>query len=90
MAAVLAEINRNADALVAVIFDGFDCSSADSDCLPETFRHIRFACTGAAPMSVVQHVGRNLPQLRAVMRENFGAQSLLQFSTHGNIAKTAY
>ncbi len=58
MAFPLAEIDRHAEALVAVVFDGVDRLPADADRLAETFRDIHLAGRGASLFGVIEHLLR--------------------------------
>ena len=46
MALLLTEIYRNADALVAIVFNGFNFATANRHALPEAFRNIDFTIAG--------------------------------------------
>ncbi|MPN32066.1 hypothetical protein SDC9_179542 [bioreactor metagenome] len=52
----LAEIDGDADPLVAVVFDGLDFAATNADRLPESFGDIDLAVAGAGFPGVVQHI----------------------------------
>lgn len=62
MAAPLAEIDRDADALVAVEFDRFDFLPADGDRLADAFGNIDFAGAGAAALGMAKYIGGEFAQ----------------------------
>jgi hypothetical protein len=59
MTALLADVDRDADAFVAVVFYGFDFTLAHGDRLTEAFAHFRFGSARAALPRVAQHAVRN-------------------------------
>ena len=62
MTALLAEIDRHADALVPVVFDGFDFLFAHCHRLAIAFRHIGFAGRRAKGSGMREDIGGELAQ----------------------------
>jgi hypothetical protein len=62
IAALLAEVDRDADALVAVVFDGLDLAAAHRHRLAEALGDIRLAGAGAARPGMVEYVLRHAAQ----------------------------
>jgi len=62
VAAPLAEVDADADALVAVEFDGLDRALPDGDRLADALGDIGFAGGGAAALGMAQHVGGEFAQ----------------------------
>ena len=60
MAALLADVNRDPDALVAVVFNGFNFTLTRSDGLSETFADFSVGCSGAAGFGMGQRVAYEL------------------------------
>ncbi len=72
MAAPLSQVNRNADALVAVVLDGFDLAAPDRNRLPDSLGHLGFRAGGAEPRRVAKNIGRDLVQHVGLERETAG------------------
>jgi hypothetical protein len=62
MPALLAEVNRNAHALVAVVLDRLDLAEADRDVVAETFAHLRLGSARTQGAGVPEHVGCDLSE----------------------------
>ena len=63
MAALLPDIDRDADALVAVVFDRLDFAAAHGHGLAEAFAHLGLGGGRAARLRVVEHARRDVAQL---------------------------
>ena len=61
--ALLADIDRDADALVAVVFDRFHLAAAHGHGLSEAFAHLGFGGGRAARLRVIENARRELAQL---------------------------
>ncbi len=66
MAAALADVNRYAYALVAVVLDGLDFAAPHCDGLPKAFGHLDFTIARTLLARVLEHVRSDLSQLRLV------------------------
>ena len=62
MAALLADVNGDADALVTVVLDGLDLAFADRDVLAETLAGLDLCRRGALLFSVGEDVAGHLLQ----------------------------
>ena len=69
MAALLTEIDRDANALVPVVFDGIDGVLEHAHRLAEGFGNVGFAGAGAQFAGVTQHIGGELAQLVLAVAE---------------------
>jgi hypothetical protein len=63
VAALLADVDGDADALVAVVFDRLDLALAHRDGLPGALAHLGLGRARPALRGVVEHVLRELAQL---------------------------
>ncbi len=72
MAALLADVNRDAHALVAVVFDGFDLAAAHGHALPEALAHLGLGGGGAAVAGIIEDIAGNLLERGGFVGE-FGA-----------------
>ena len=61
--ALLADVDRDADALVAVVLDGFDLAPAHRHGLADAFAHLGLGGARAALRGVIEHVPGDLPEL---------------------------
>ena len=72
MAAARAEVDRHADALVAVVLDGLDLTLADGDGLAEAFGDVGLAVGRAERARMIEDALREFAQPGVGMAESWG------------------
>ena len=80
--ATLAEIHRNANALVAVVFDRLDLAATHRHRLPDALRNLGLGSTRTLGARVLEYVGGDFTQLRLFVRQCRTGRSCLDFSRH--------
>ena len=82
MTATLAEIQRHANALVAVVFDRLDLAATHRYRLPDALRNLGLGGTRTLGARVLKYVGGDFTQLRLFVRQRRTGRSCLDFSRH--------
>ena len=82
MAAPLTDVNRNAHAFVAIVFDGLDFALAHRDGLAQALRHFGFAGGSAVLARILEHIGDDCLEARRVVGELDGRRARLNGGGH--------